>query len=89
MITKGEEHVLFDYDRGDLSEGISFPPMPDNIKSASPMPLWNVAQEIHTGRIYQPLIGPFYILVVPLVALFTIIIFITGYYRFRKLYRKV
>ena len=88
MITKDEEHILFDYDRGDLSEGISFPSMPENIKKASPMPLWNVAQEIHTGRIYQPLTGPFYILVVPLIAIFTLIVFITGYIRWRRLYRK-
>lgn len=88
MISRGEEHVLFDYDRGDLSEGISFPAMPENIRAASPMPLWNVAQEIHTGRIYQPFLGPFYILVVPLVAIFSLIVFISGYIRWRKLYRK-
>lgn len=53
------------------------------------MPLWNVAQEIHTGRIYQSIIDPFYILIVPLVGLLSILVFITGYIRWRKIFRKI
>jgi hypothetical protein len=89
MIQIKGQPVIFDYDRGAIAtEGLKFTGMPENIASGSPMALWNVAQEIHTGRIYQPLLGPFYILVVPLVALMTILVLITGYIRWRKVYRK-
>lgn len=86
MISDGTYRIIFDYDRG-VSDG-TFPPMPSEIIKKSPMPLWNVAQEIHTGRIYQFFMGPFYILIVPLVGLFTILVLITGYIRWIKIYRK-
>lgn len=86
MILNGSDRIIFDYDRG-VSEGV-FPVMPPEIIEKSPMPLWNVAQEVHTGRIYQFFMGPFYILIVPLVGLFTILVLITGYIRWRKIYRK-
>ena len=90
MIRDGEHIVLFDYDRGVFSkDGEGFPGMPEIIIDKSPMPLWNVAQEIHTGRIYQSIIGPFYILIVPLVGLLTILVFITGYIRWRKIFRNI
>jgi hypothetical protein len=89
MIVEKDQTVLFDYDKGALSmEGAIFPAMPEAIISASPMALWNVAQEIHTGRIYQSVIGPFYILIVPMVGLLSILIFITGYIRWRNIFRK-
>jgi hypothetical protein len=88
MISSPYGPVIFDYDKGAVCPaGTSFPPMPGIVKE-SPMALWNVAQEIHTGRIYQPLTGPIYILIVPLVALLTILVLVTGYFRWRKIYRK-
>jgi len=90
MIVVNGHLVVFDYDHGASSNGGKFfPDMPKNMIDQSPMPLWNVAQEIHTGRIYQPILGPFYILIVPLVGLLTILVFITGYIRWRKIFRKI
>jgi hypothetical protein len=90
MIIEKDHPVLFDYDKGAYSQNDApFSSMPEEIIRESPMPLWNIAQEIHTGRIYQNLIGPFYILIVPLVGLFSILVFITGYIRWRKIFRKV
>jgi hypothetical protein len=86
MISDGPHRIVFDYDRG-VSDG-EFTEMPPEIIEKSPMPLWNFAQEIHTGRIYQFFMGPFYILIVPIVGLFTILVLITGYIRWRKIYRK-
>jgi len=87
MIIENGRPVIFDYDRGAYTAGgRNFTDMPELISGNSPMPLWNVAQEIHTGRIYQPLLGPFYILIVPIVALLTILVLITGYLRWRKIY---
>ncbi|MDP2723859.1 MAG: hypothetical protein Q8O72_13980 [Bacteroidales bacterium] len=53
-------------------------PMPAEI-SGLPMSLWNVALEIHTARIYQPLIGDFYILIVPLMGLVMMFILVSGF----------
>lgn len=53
--------------------------MPEEVKRESPISLWNTALEIHTGRIYQPILGEFYILVVPVVGLFALEISIIGF----------
>jgi len=89
MISDNGMNIIFDYNSGarSLDAGV-FPEMPSVITRNSPMPLWNVAQEIHTGRIYQFFRGPFYLLIVPLVGLLTIMVFFTGYLRWRKIYRK-
>lgn len=73
--------VLFDFMGGaiPLKGSPPFPQMPENMKQASPISLWNTALEIHTGRIFQPILGEFYILVVPLVGLFTLEISIVGF----------
>jgi uncharacterized iron-regulated membrane protein len=62
--------------------------MPKEVIDKNPMPLWNVAQEIHTGRIYQFFMGDFYILVVPLTGLFTLYLNISGFIIWYKRYRK-
>jgi len=73
--------VLFDYMGGaiELKGGKWFPSMPEEVKRESPISLWNTALEIHTGRIYQPILGEFYILVVPVVGLFALEISIIGF----------
>lgn len=73
--------ILFDYQAGaiPLKGSGRFPAMPGEIKSKSPISLWNTALEIHTGRIFEPLLGPWYILVVPVVGLFTLEISVVGF----------
>jgi uncharacterized iron-regulated membrane protein len=56
------------------------PPVPAAVAEASPISLWNTCLEIHTGRIFEPLLGPFYILIVPLVGLATLFILISGFF---------
>jgi hypothetical protein len=53
--------------------------MPEEVKQASPISLWNTALEFHTGRIFQPVLGDFYILVVPVVGLFALEISMVGF----------
>ncbi len=74
--------IIFDYAHGafPLDGKNPFPKIPASIIAASPISLWNAALEIHTGRIFEPMLGPFYILVVPLVGLATLIILITGFF---------
>jgi len=72
--------VVFDYDRGSLVLGSMdyLPAMPPEIRD-QPISLWNLALEVHTARIYQVLIGPFYLLLIPLIGLFTLFILISGF----------
>ncbi|MFA8449930.1 MAG: PepSY domain-containing protein [Bacteroidales bacterium] len=60
--------------RGEANELI----MPSKISDESKMSLWNLALEIHTGRIFQFILGKFYILIVPLLGLSCVFIFISG-----------
>ncbi len=74
--------LVFDYAHGAFAlEGKnSMAPVPQSIIAASPISLWNTSLEIHTGRIFEPILGPFYILVVPLVGLATLFILISGFF---------
>jgi hypothetical protein len=83
-------YLIFDYNQGcfDLSGGIPLPDMPENIRNKSPLSLWSLALEFHTGRIYQSLIGPFYILVVPLTGLAAAFVLISGFIVWWKYYRR-
>jgi hypothetical protein len=85
----------FDYNSGakrmvSLEEmpSLAFPEMPEEIRKASPMSLWNVALELHTGRVFEHLIGPFYILIVPLAGICILIVLISGFLLWWKMYRK-
>jgi len=73
--------LLFDYANGvfALAGNNPLPEIPVTIQQQSPVSLWNTALEIHTGRIFEPILGPFYILVVPLAGLSTLIILISGF----------
>jgi len=89
FVEAGEKAWWFDYNRGAVSlAGTSFPAMPPEIIEKSPMSLWNVALEIHTGRIFEHLTGIFYILYVPLAGLCLIMVLISGFFIWWKVYRK-
>lgn len=57
-----------------------FVPMTGEIIENSPISLWNLALEVHTGRIFFPLVGNFYILYVPLTGISALIVLITGFW---------
>jgi hypothetical protein len=67
-------HLVFDYARGLVGGGIEMPPDLRDL----PMPLWNVALEVHTGRILQGAIGPAYILIVPVLGSAAVWILVSG-----------
>ncbi|MCF6365878.1 MAG: PepSY domain-containing protein [Bacteroidales bacterium] len=77
--TDFSEEIWFDYNNGLISiNNPAFnPEMPEKIQSL-PISLWNVSLELHTGRIYKPFLGPFYILVVPLTGLISLFLIISG-----------
>jgi hypothetical protein len=79
-IDHNERKFLFDYNAGIVSlsrEHRAFA-MPEEVRSASPMSLWNLALEVHTGRIYSFIIGRYYILIIPLAGLVILTILISG-----------
>ena len=87
--------VWFDYNSGAKRmaslEGMpsfAFPEMPQEIIKASPMSLWNAALEIHTGRIFENFLGPFYILYVPLAGICLLLVFVSGFWLWWKMYRE-
>ncbi len=77
----GSEYI-FDYAAGaiGLKSAPPFASMPPGVMEQSPISLWNAALEAHTGRIFEPLLGSMYILVVPVIGLFTFFILITGFF---------
>ncbi len=87
---KNNNRIIFDYMQGVVGtdKEANFPEMSNEILKKSPMSLWGVSLEVHTGRIYQPFLGIFYILVVPLVGLFTLFNLITGFVIWYKYYWK-
>ena len=88
LIEAGENAWWFDYNRGALPlSGKFFPEMPEEILENSPVSLWNTSLEIHTGRIFEHIIGPFYILYVPLAGLCLIIVLVSGFFIWWKVYR--
>ena len=89
LVQTGKHAWWFDYNRGAVSlTGMAFPEMPEEILQQSPMSLWNVSLEIHTGRIFEHLVGIFYILYVPLAGLCLIMVLVSGFFIWWKVYRK-
>jgi len=88
--------VWFDYNSGAKRmssasrrmTSFNFLVMPEEIRKASPMSLWNAALEIHTGRIFENFMGMFYILYVPLAGICLLLVFVSGFWLWWKLYRK-
>lgn len=95
MIVAKDKAWWFDYNLGvrgmtsfEKMSSLNFPKMPEEICQASPMSLWNVSQEIHTGRIFENILGPFYILFVPLAGICLLIVLISGVLIWWWVYRK-
>jgi len=52
--------------------------MPEEVHKNSRISLWNLALEMHTGRILSFILGDFYILIVPITGLMIIIMMLNG-----------
>jgi hypothetical protein len=87
-IIKDFEKNIFvvDYSNGifSINANKEFVKMPDNILSGSPVSLWNLCLEIHTGRIFHFLLSDFYILLVPLSGIVSLIVIISGYLLYKR-----
>lgn len=85
ILDAGQPVGMADYDAGwiPLNQSPVKPKMPDHIRKL-PISLWNLALEVHTGRIFSVILGDFYILYVPLMGLTTLLILITGFWLWLK-----
>ena len=90
FIDMGNQQFVFDFNRGveALQGSPKFPGMPDQIRNQSPMSLWNLALEFHTGRYYSFMFGKLYILFIPLFGLTMLLVLITGFWLWWKIYRR-
>ncbi len=80
-IRDAENHEwIFDYNLG-VSEKTSgaYKEMPDTVKEKSPISLWNLSLEIHTGRIFEPFIGMLYLLYIPFAGICVLMVLISGF----------
>lgn len=90
FIDLGNHQFVFDYNRGveSMQKAVHFPKMPDNVRNQSPMSLWNLALEFHTGRYYSFIFGKLYIFFIPLFGISMLLILITGFWLWWNIYRR-
>jgi hypothetical protein len=86
IIKNKEQSYIIDYSKGIFtnSSKSNFPEMPIDVLDNSPMSLWSLCLEIHTGRIFHFALSNFYILIVPLSGIASLIVIISGYLLYRK-----
>lgn len=85
----GGNFYWFDYNRGAIPlTNVQFGKMDKDILKKSPLSLWNTSLEIHTGRIFENILGPFYILFVPLSGICIMLVLISGFFIWWMVYRK-
>lgn len=89
-LVKGKKDAFwFDFNRGAIGlNSQKFPEMSTELRKQSPMSLWNVALELHTGRIFEHLVGMFYILYVPIAGICILLVLISGFMIWWLVYRK-
>jgi hypothetical protein len=76
----GDRDFVFDYRTGllPLHPNITLPAMPVAVRS-SPLPLWNLALEIHTGRLYSFLPNPVKMLWIGISGQLFLILLLSGF----------
>ncbi len=71
---------IFDYNQGIMEKNSGeIWEMPETVKLNSPISLWNLALEIHTGRILEQFIGVLYLLYIPIAGLCVLMVLISGF----------
>ena len=80
---------VFDYNSGiaPVDHSIVWE-MPHEIKEKSPISLWNLSLEIHTGRILEPFIGMLYLLYIPFAGICVLIVLFSGFFVWLLAHRK-
>ena len=80
---------VFDYNNGiGAINNAAIWEMPADVKAKSPVSLWNLALEIHTGRILEQFIGMFYLLYIPVAGICVLVVLISGFFVWLLAHRK-
>jgi hypothetical protein len=80
---------VFDYNNGiEAINNATAWDMPTEVKSKSPISLWNLSLEIHTGRILEQFIGMFYLLYIPFAGICVLMVLISGFFVWLFAHRK-
>lgn len=56
------------------------PAMPPEIAAAAPISLWHYLFEFHNGRIFEPWLGPWYLLIIPISGIILLLLCLSGAY---------
>jgi hypothetical protein len=89
LVKAKNDAYWFDFNGGAIGlNGGVFAEMSTEVRKKSPMSLWNVALELHTGRIFEHLVGMFYILYVPIAGICILLVLISGFMVWWMVYRK-
>jgi hypothetical protein len=78
-----EPSVRLDYHDGMLPMTTGQPPLPvmaGEITAAAPMSLWHYLFEFHNGRIFEPWLGPWYLLIIPISGTILLLLCLSGAY---------
>ena len=82
------KEVYFTYNVGAINQDKDFVEMPPIIQQQA-MSLWNLMLEVHTARIYTPIFGQLYLLVIPLSGIIMLFILISGFVVWYRKHRKI
>ena len=84
VVMAGNQPVLrFDYHDGMLpmtAQQRLLPAMPKEIAAAAPMSMWHYLFEFHNGRIFEPWLGPWYLLIIPISGIILLLLCLSGSY---------
>lgn len=80
---------VFDYNNGieAINNAVTWD-MPAEVKVQSPISLWNLWLEIHTGRVLEQFIGMFYLLYIPVAGICVLMVLISGFFVWLLAHRK-
>lgn len=80
---------VFDYNNGiEAINTKTIWKMSAEVKAKSPISLWNLSLEIHTGRILEQFIGAFYLLYIPIAGICVLMVLISGFFVWLLAHRK-
>ncbi len=83
VMAGNQPYVRFDYHDGMLPMTTgqrSLPTMPPEVAAAAPMSMWHYLFEFHNGRIFEPWLGPWYLLIIPLSGIILLLLCLSGAY---------
>lgn len=83
VMAGSQPYVRFDYHDGMLPMTAGQHPLPGmttEIAAAAPMSMWHYLFELHNGRIFEPWLGPWYLLIIPLGGIILLLLCLSGAY---------